>query len=33
VRARLGGTVQIQTAIGEDAPVVPKSDISAKKEV
>jgi simple sugar transport system permease protein len=33
VRARLGGAVQIQTAIGEDAAVVPKSDVSAKKEV
>ena len=33
VRARLGGAVQIQSAIGEDAVVVPKSDISAKKEV
>jgi simple sugar transport system permease protein len=33
VRARLGGAVQIQTAVGADAAVVPKSDISAKKEV
>ncbi|HUX13790.1 MAG TPA: ABC transporter permease [Spirochaetia bacterium] len=33
VRARLGRADQIPTAIGEDASVVPKSDISAKKEV
>ena len=33
VRARLGGAVRIQTAMGEDAAVVSKPDTSAKKEV
>jgi simple sugar transport system permease protein len=33
VRARLGGAVEMQTAVGADAAEVPKSDISAKKEV
>ena len=32
VRTRLGGAVKIQTAFGQDAAVVPKSDGSAKKK-
>jgi len=32
VRARLGGAARIQTALGEEAVAVPKSDSSAKKE-
>jgi len=32
VRARLGGAVRIQTATGDDAVALPRSDISAKKE-